>query len=71
MRRPSTLSRLIPSWTGMAPPNAAGRELYALPARLGGLGIPNHVSLCSAIIPPSGTGSTRHERNAHWLLLLH
>ena len=41
-------SRLLPSWTGMAPPNAAERELYALPARLGGLGIPNHVSRSSS-----------------------
>ena len=32
-------SRLIPAWTGRAPPNAAERNLFALPARLGGPGI--------------------------------
>ena len=30
---------LIPGVTGRAPPNAVGRDLLALPARLGGLGI--------------------------------
>ena len=34
-------SRLIPAWTGRAPPNALERDLFALPARLGGLGIVN------------------------------
>ena len=32
-------SKLIPAWTGRAPPNDLERELFALPARLGGLGI--------------------------------
>ena len=31
--------KLIPAWTGRAPPNDLERELFALPARLGGLGI--------------------------------
>ena len=37
-------SRLIPAWTGRAPPSDLERELFALPARLGGLGIPNPAS---------------------------
>ena len=32
-------SKVIPAWTGKAPPNDLKRELFALPARLGGLGI--------------------------------
>ena len=32
-------SRLIPAWTGRAPPNDCERDLFSLPARLGGLGI--------------------------------
>ena len=32
-------SKVIPAWTGRAPPNDLERELFALPARLGGLGI--------------------------------
>ena len=32
-------SKLIPAWTGRAPPNDLERELFALPERLGGLGI--------------------------------
>ena len=32
-------SKLIPAWTGRAPPNDLERELFALPTRLGGLGI--------------------------------
>ena len=34
-------SNLIPAWTGRVPPNDLERELFALPARLGGLGIVN------------------------------
>ena len=34
-------SQLIPSWTGRAPPSDLERELFALPVRLGGLGIVN------------------------------
>ena len=40
-------SRLLPAWTGKAPPNAADRDLFALPARLGGLGIVNPSSRAS------------------------
>ena len=32
-------TKLIPAWTGKAPPTDTERELFALPARLGGLGI--------------------------------
>lgn len=34
-------TKLIPALTGRAPPSDAERDLFALPARLGGLGIPN------------------------------
>ena len=34
-------SLLIPSWTGRAPPSDLEREFFALPVRLGGLGIVN------------------------------
>ena len=40
-------SRLIPAWTGRAPPSDLERELFALPARLGGLGIVNPASSLS------------------------
>ena len=40
-------SQLIPAWTGMAPPNAMERELFALPACLGGLGISNLITRSS------------------------
>ena len=32
-------TRLLPAWTGRAPPSDIVRELFTLPARLGGLGI--------------------------------
>ena len=41
-------SRLIPAWTGRAPPNAIERDLFKLPARLGGLGIVNLPSRSSS-----------------------
>ena len=40
-------SQLIPAWTGRAPPNDLERELFALPAHLGGLGIINPASRSS------------------------
>ena len=40
-------SNLIPAWTGRVPPNDLERELFALPARLGGLGIVNPASSSS------------------------
>ena len=40
-------SQLIPAWTGKAPPSDLERDLFALPARLGGLGILNPVTLSS------------------------
>ncbi len=40
-------SQLIPAWTGRAPPNDVERELFGLPARLGGLGIVNPASRSS------------------------
>ena len=40
-------SQLIPALTGKAPPNDTDRELLALPARLGGLGIVNTTELSS------------------------
>ena len=40
-------SKLIPAWTGRAPPNDTERELFTLPARLGGLGIVNPASSSS------------------------
>lgn len=46
-------SRLIPAWTGRAPPCDLERELFALPARLGGLGIPNPASSLSKELPAS------------------
>ena len=36
--------RVIPALTGRAPPNDLDRNILALPARLGGLGIPNPIS---------------------------
>ena len=39
--------QLIPTLTGRAPPNDLERELFTLPARLGGLGITNLVSRSS------------------------
>ena len=47
MRESIIQSRLLPAWTGKAPPNAADRDLFALPARLGGLGIVNPSSHAS------------------------
>ena len=41
-------SRLIPAWTGRASPNELERELFALPARLGGLGIINPTNSLSS-----------------------
>ena len=46
-------SRLIPAWTGRAPPSDLERELFALPARLGGLGIVNPASSLSKEFPAS------------------
>lgn len=40
-------SKLIPAWTGLAPPNAMERELFALPACLGGLGL-LRIASCSS-----------------------
>ena len=40
-------SRLIPAWTGRAPPNAIERDLFTLPVRFGGLGIVN-IPSCSS-----------------------
>jgi len=40
--------RLIPALTGRAPPSDSDRELLALPARLGGLGLVNPTSLPSS-----------------------
>lgn len=37
-------SQLIPVWTGREPPNNLDGEFFALPPRLGGLGIVNLVS---------------------------
>jgi len=37
-------SKLIPSLTGQPPPNDLNRDLFALPARLGGLGLRNPVA---------------------------
>ena len=44
----SIRSRLIPALTGRAPPCHIDRELLALPARLGGLGIVNPTKLSSS-----------------------
>ena len=41
-------SEFIPSLTGNPPPNDADRDLFALPARLGGLGLRNPVSMADA-----------------------
>ena len=38
-------SRLIPAWTGRAPPNPTELDLFTLPARLGELGIVNPPTL--------------------------
>ena len=48
-------TQLIPAWTGRAPPNDLERELFALPARLGGLGITNPVSRVSKEYQASGS----------------
>ena len=41
-------SRLIPAWTGRAPPNAIERDLFTLPACFGRLGIVNLPSCSSS-----------------------
>ena len=45
--------QLIPAWTGKAPPSDLERDLFALPTRLGGLGIVNPVTLSSKEFPAS------------------
>ena len=47
------MSQLIPAWTGKAPPSDLERDLFALPACLGGLGIVNPVTLSSKYFPAS------------------
>ena len=44
-------SRLIPAWTGRAPPNDCERDLFSLPARLGGLGVTDKIRLYNSIQP--------------------
>ena len=46
-------SQLIPAWTGKAPPSDLERDLFALLARPGGLGIVNPVTLSSKEFPAS------------------
>ena len=46
-------SQLIPTWTGKPPPSDIVRNLFALPARLGGLGIINPATLSSKEFPAS------------------
>ena len=50
--------QLIPAWTGKAPPRDLERNLFALPPRLGGLGIVNSVTLSSKKFPASVSIST-------------
>ena len=45
--------RLIPAWTGPAPPSVSERELFALPNRLGGLGFINPAKCSSIEFPAS------------------
>ena len=40
--------KFIPSLTGNPPPNDADRDLFALPARLGGVGLCNPVSMADS-----------------------
>ena len=46
-------TQLIPALTGRAPPSDSERELFALPARLGGLGLINPTSLSTTEYPAS------------------
>jgi hypothetical protein len=50
-------SRLIPAWTGRAPPSDLECELFALPARLGGMDILNPTGGLSKEFPASVSNS--------------
>ena len=50
---PLIKSNLIPALTGRPPPNNIDRDLLALPARLGGLGIVNPTTLSTSEYPAS------------------